>query len=406
MARPFAGHHADHAIGRAGRVEARVDGVEQRRADTAAARIGAHHQRHQLVEIGSGHERRRPVRRSAAHERVAEVGAAFVRDQGEAAGGEDRLVHRPPHGPRRRVVDVRRELRRDRLMVGVQQQPERLEARELRGVELVEDHRGANMTGRPDTVNVAWRQDSAAPRRMMWVCPSMDANAFPASGGEWFGPAVPDLTVAAAAQQMTSTALTRRGFAVSAGRAAAAFALIMAEPWRLAGLFDEAVAATPAVGFADADYWAFIDPIVEHMDRLWDERDACYVISGAGETVINAALCTIHAVAAMSDHDGPSRNDARAVKLARRLCASAPWSDRRTPIEPDKMFHKRGLDREHAPPLAGLRQVDRPEGGGGARGRLAGAQGAARLAAAAQPDDVACERLRARRRSSGSPASA
>ena len=168
------------------------------------------------------------------------------------------------------------------------------------------------------------------------------ANAVPASGGEGFGPAVPDPVVAAAAQQTPFVALTRRGLAVSAGRAAAAFALIMAEPWRLAGLFDEAVAATPAVGFADADYWAFIDPIVEHMDRLWDEHDACYVISGAGETVINAALCTIHAVAAMSDHDGPSRNDARTVKLARRLCASAPWSDRRTPVEPDKMFHKRG----------------------------------------------------------------
>ena len=33
------------------------------------------------------------------------------------------------------------------------------------------------------------------------------------------------------------------------------------------------------------------------MDRLWDERDSCYAVSDAGETVINAALCTIHAQA-------------------------------------------------------------------------------------------------------------
>ena len=141
---------------------------------------------------------------------------------------------------------------------------------------------------------------------------------------------------------MSFAPLTRRGFAVSAGRAAAAFALLMAEPWRLTGLLDEASAATSAVGFADADYWAFIDPIVGHMDRLWLDRDACYVINGAGETVINAALCTIHAVAAMSGHDGPSRNDRRAVMLSRRLCAPTPWSDRRTPIVPDKMFHRPG----------------------------------------------------------------
>ncbi len=105
---------------------------------------------------------------------------------------------------------------------------------------------------------------------------------------------------------------------------------------------DEALAATPKVGFTDAEYWEFIDPIVEHMDRLWVDHDACYVIRGAGETVINAALCTIHAVAAMSGHDGPARNDQRAVLLARRLCAPTPWSDRHSPIVPDKMFHRPG----------------------------------------------------------------
>jgi hypothetical protein len=142
--------------------------------------------------------------------------------------------------------------------------------------------------------------------------------------------------------------LTRRDLAVSAARSAGVFALLLAQPWRLPGLFEDAMAATPPVGFADDDYWGFIDPIVEHMDRLWDERDACYQVSGAGETVINAALCTIHAVAAMAGHTGPSRNDHRAVRLARRLCASAPWSDRARPLVPDKMFHRPGwTERMH-----------------------------------------------------------
>ncbi len=198
------------------------------------------------------------------------------------------------------------------------------------------------MTGRRDTVNRRPQAGSGGSGPYDAGLSEHGANAFEASGWEGFGRAVPGPVVAEAAQQTPFTALTRRDLAVSAGRAAAAFALVMAQPWRLSGFLDEAIAATPTAGFADADYWAFIDPIVEHMNRLWDERDNCYVISGAGETVINAALCTIHAVAAMSDHEGPSRNDARAVRLARRLCASAPWSDRQTPVEADKMFHKRG----------------------------------------------------------------
>ena len=204
---------------------------------------------------------------------------------------------------------------------------------------------------------------------------------------------------------MSFAPLTRRGFAVSAGRAAAAFALLMAEPWRLTGLLDEATAATSAVGFADADYWAFIDPIVEHMDRLWLDRDACYVINGAGETVINAALCTIHAVAAMSGHDGPlAQRPARRHALAPALRPDAverpPDADRARQDVPPA-----GLDREHARPGGDVRQVDRPEGGRGARGRVAGPEDPAGARIAGAPDGLARERL-ATARSSATPASA
>ena len=134
---------ADHAIGRSGSVEPGVDRVEQRRADPAPACVGPYDQRDQLVEHRRRHERRQPVRGRAADKRVAEVDAILAGDQRVSARGEDRLVHRPPHGPRRGVVDVGRQLRGDRLVVGMEQQPERLETLELRGVELVEDHRGA-----------------------------------------------------------------------------------------------------------------------------------------------------------------------------------------------------------------------------------------------------------------------
>jgi hypothetical protein len=101
-------------------------------------------------------------------------------------------------------------------------------------------------------------------------------------------------------------------------------------------------AATAGAGLTEAGYWAFVDPIAERMDHLWDAGSRCYGVSGEAESAINAALLTIHAVAALRDHRGAARADDRARALAERMCQSPPWSERPHPSRPDKMFHVGG----------------------------------------------------------------
>ena len=99
---------------------------------------------------------------------------------------------------------------------------------------------------------------------------------------------------------------------------------------------------TGAAGLTEAGYWAFVDPIAERMDHLWDDGDRCYRVGGEAESAINAALLTIHAVAALRDHRGAARADARGRALAGRMCEAPPWSERAHPSRPDKMFHVGG----------------------------------------------------------------
>ena len=101
-------------------------------------------------------------------------------------------------------------------------------------------------------------------------------------------------------------------------------------------------AADAGAGLTEAGYWAFVDPIAERMDHLWDAGDRCYGVGGEAESAINAALLTIHAVAAVRDHRGAARADARGRALAGRMCESPPWSERPHATRPDKMFHVGG----------------------------------------------------------------
>ena len=64
--------------------------------------------------------------------------------------------------------------------------------------------------------------------------------------------------------------------------------------------------------------------------------------SGVGRIYHNSLLLTTHAVAALSGHQGPCRNDERARALARRLCDSPPWSERDASPEGDPQFHNPG----------------------------------------------------------------
>ena len=49
-------------------------------------------------------------------------------------------------------------------------------------------------------------------------------------------------------------------------------------------------AAGARSGLTEAGYWAFVDPIAERLDHLWDDGDRCYRIGGEAESAINAAL--------------------------------------------------------------------------------------------------------------------
>jgi hypothetical protein len=122
------------------------------------------------------------------------------------------------------------------------------------------------------------------------------------------------------------------------GRAAAALA---AEP------VNKLTASPPDLGgpaLGNGGYWGFADWLAKYFDQLWD-GDRGYYRSGTsvnGRIYHNSAFLTTHAIAALVGHEGDSRRDDRARRLARRLCDSPPWSERQSPIEPDPQFHVPG----------------------------------------------------------------
>lgn len=100
----------------------------------------------------------------------------------------------------------------------------------------------------------------------------------------------------------------------------------------------------PAAGFGADDYWRFADWLAPYFDALWIPEKGLYGSgnSDVGRIYHNSLLLTTHAVAALTGHQGPTRNDDRARVLARRLCDSPPWSELTEPIEPDPQFHNPG----------------------------------------------------------------
>jgi hypothetical protein len=117
-----------------------------------------------------------------------------------------------------------------------------------------------------------------------------------------------------------------------------------APPGRTAAAFTAAPPALAEPPLRNTDYWAFADWLAPYFDRLWDP-DSGYYRSGEsrnGRIYHNSALLTAHAVAALVGHEGASRQDDRARRLTRELCASPPWSENEAPIEPDPQFHVPG----------------------------------------------------------------
>src|SRR5688500_19988757 len=100
----------------------------------------------------------------------------------------------------------------------------------------------------------------------------------------------------------------------------------------------------PRPPLTNADYWRFADWLAPYFDAVWVPEKNLYGSgnSGVGRIYHNSSLLTTHAVAALSGHKGPCRNDERARALARRLCASPPWRERDASPEGDPQFHNPG----------------------------------------------------------------
>ena len=85
-----------------------------------------------------------------------------------------------------------------------------------------------------------------------------------------------------------------------------------------------------AAPFDDAGYLHVADRIQRLLDVRWSERDGRYR-PGADltETMVNANLLLVHAVAAQRGHTGPARNDRRARSIVRWLVDSPIWTERK-----------------------------------------------------------------------------
>jgi hypothetical protein len=100
----------------------------------------------------------------------------------------------------------------------------------------------------------------------------------------------------------------------------------------------------PPSSLTNDDYWRFADWLAPYFDAQWIPEKNQYGSgnSDVGRIYHNSLLLVTHSVAALSGHQGASRNDDRARLLARRLCDAPPWSELTEPVEPDPQFHTPG----------------------------------------------------------------
>ena len=116
----------------------------------------------------------------------------------------------------------------------------------------------------------------------------------------------------------TDLGITRRSFVGGALGAGVALALP-------AGVsLPQSSAAAVEPGWREADYWACADRTAPLFDSAWSPSRGYYAVPGGGETSLNADLLYVHAAAAHAGHSGPSRDDARARRLALRLLQNPP----------------------------------------------------------------------------------
>ena len=87
--------------------------------------------------------------------------------------------------------------------------------------------------------------------------------------------------------------------------------------------------------FSDTDYWAFADRLMGALEPEWSPSRGAYVgAGGAASARVNSALLFTHSIAALSGHEGSTRQDARAAVLVDRLTAAPAWLGA-GPLAPD-----------------------------------------------------------------------
>src|SRR5215217_7772254 len=121
-----------------------------------------------------------------------------------------------------------------------------------------------------------------------------------------------------------------------------ALALAACAPFATARLApsDAASASGATAGrTGDAGYWAVADRLQQRLDAKWSERAGRYALDAPSNA---NALLTL-SVAALEDHHGPARNDARARRLARALTAGPPFVATPPPAWHDAQTHAPGF---------------------------------------------------------------
>jgi hypothetical protein len=92
--------------------------------------------------------------------------------------------------------------------------------------------------------------------------------------------------------------------------------------------------ASPAIGaprtaggaMSTGDYWTFADTSMAAIAGWWQPDRQVYAPPGRSPSMrTNAVLLTVHAIAALEGHEGPTRDDERARALTARLLRTPPW---------------------------------------------------------------------------------
>ena len=114
---------------------------------------------------------------------------------------------------------------------------------------------------------------------------------------------------------------TRREFIADAGRASLAGTLLAPVSLTAAQTVPAPDLPTQS-GWTNDDYWAFADWAMTVADDLWSESTGFY----GSDIRTSAAMLAAHSIAAQMGYTGgPTRNDARAKRMAEQLVNAPPF---------------------------------------------------------------------------------